>query len=458
MEKEILSLKNIYRLLTVNDYPVYSMSVIGQKNKKGLTLLKFWQENLIYEFRSLHYGRILWRSEGGRNRYISEICNRSERLQFYSEYTSEVLSVINQEIVLRQMIQFMNFLKERDYSFEHFMKRFLPLIQRFVNDDSCFTEGLSGFFRESAAREKEFSAYGTQGQLFFVAWHLTFLTICALTGNQMQIPEVEKHCTMPELDLLILWEKYNQRSEQKNADILWLTEKDGSFARDSLPKHRFFGREEELFNLCELVERGGKYLLSGKAGIGKTELLRQLLSHCLEEGLIEEVGIVPFEESIRQSFVKAFSMWECGTEEESFLNIIEQLKRRKDKKCLIIMDNITKTEKDMEEIIRSIPAVLMAASRYTHVPGFETYEIEELSVASGRLVFRDNYRRTLNEDEQRCLDEILENRDWCRASILRFMGELANKNQWSVAELKDYLEKNSSDDLDKRGCETQASL
>lgn len=110
MEKEILSLKSIYRLLTVNDYPVYSMGVIGQKNKKGLTLLKFWQENLIYEFRSLHYGRILWRSEGGRNRYISEICNRSERLQFYQEYTSEVLSVISPEIVLCQMIQFMNFL------------------------------------------------------------------------------------------------------------------------------------------------------------------------------------------------------------------------------------------------------------------------------------------------------------------------------------------------------------
>lgn len=41
MEYDILSLKNLYRLLTVNDYPIYSTGVIQKKELHGLTLLKF---------------------------------------------------------------------------------------------------------------------------------------------------------------------------------------------------------------------------------------------------------------------------------------------------------------------------------------------------------------------------------------------------------------------------------
>lgn len=58
MEKMNLSLKNIYRLLMTNDFPIYSESVIDEKNRKGQTLLKFWYSLLINEFQDLPYGRI----------------------------------------------------------------------------------------------------------------------------------------------------------------------------------------------------------------------------------------------------------------------------------------------------------------------------------------------------------------------------------------------------------------
>ena len=45
----LLSLKNLYRLFTVKDYPVYSTGILGEKSKKGLTLVKFWDECLLYE-------------------------------------------------------------------------------------------------------------------------------------------------------------------------------------------------------------------------------------------------------------------------------------------------------------------------------------------------------------------------------------------------------------------------
>ena len=42
----LLSLKNLYRLFTVKDYPVYSTGILGEKSKKGLTLVRFWDEYL----------------------------------------------------------------------------------------------------------------------------------------------------------------------------------------------------------------------------------------------------------------------------------------------------------------------------------------------------------------------------------------------------------------------------
>ena len=43
----LLSLKNLYRLFTVKDYPVYSTGILGEKSKKGLTLVRFWDEYLL---------------------------------------------------------------------------------------------------------------------------------------------------------------------------------------------------------------------------------------------------------------------------------------------------------------------------------------------------------------------------------------------------------------------------
>ena len=42
-----LTLKNIYRVLTWRDYPVYSMGILSERNRRGLTILKFYRENLL---------------------------------------------------------------------------------------------------------------------------------------------------------------------------------------------------------------------------------------------------------------------------------------------------------------------------------------------------------------------------------------------------------------------------
>ena len=107
----LLSLKNLYRLFTVKDYPVYSTGILGEKSKKGLTLVKFWDECLLYEWKSTRHGKMIFRKDGSQNRYHSEFCNRKESFPLYHIYIEEVLEGLNTETFGSQVLIFEKFLK-----------------------------------------------------------------------------------------------------------------------------------------------------------------------------------------------------------------------------------------------------------------------------------------------------------------------------------------------------------
>ena len=109
MEKMILSLKNIYMILMTEDFPIYSECVISRNDRKGLTMLRFWQGQIVEEFRCLPCGRMLWRSDGKRNRYTSYLCNRSAEIKTYSDYARELACQINGSSLYNQTVRFMDF-------------------------------------------------------------------------------------------------------------------------------------------------------------------------------------------------------------------------------------------------------------------------------------------------------------------------------------------------------------
>ena len=146
MKNEILSLKNIYKFLTTNDYPVYSDGIIRKERKRGLTLNQFCDENILVDFKNRKNGKVIWRMDGSRNRYVSEICNRSGEQTIYKEYVKEVLAAADQETVLRQIRQLMNFLLERQYNQEAFWRKAEVYVDLLEKDDSAFTEKIAAYF------------------------------------------------------------------------------------------------------------------------------------------------------------------------------------------------------------------------------------------------------------------------------------------------------------------------
>ena len=241
MKNDILSLKSIYQFLFISDYPTFCVGIITKNNRTGLTLTKFWKDNILIHFRNRKYGKQIWRAEGGRNRYISDICNRSERISFYGEYAEEIENAADTETVLRQIRQFSGFLLERQFNYDAFMQKFPSYIQFLFDRDTCFTEEVKSFFEKGLAGKKRYDRQGNTGRAFYCGYLLTFLMFHALAGNGEGGESLRNLRGRRELSLEAM-EKANKRvAGARSGEPVFLTGKNTELCSMPLTARHFFG-------------------------------------------------------------------------------------------------------------------------------------------------------------------------------------------------------------------------
>lgn len=444
MEKMILSLKNIYKILMTNDFPIYSESVISEKNRKGQTLVRFWQSQLIEEFRCLPCGKMIWRNDGKRNRYISNLCNRSTELKYYSKYAKELASQVSVSSILNQIDKFVEFLSDREYKHDILVRRIQESVRLWKIEDNHVTEDIARQIGESLSDASGLLRYGVRGNLFQAGYLLTLLTVYAAAGEAMDDPVL---AVLYEENYSIgaLWAAYNGRKEQEKTSITLMTVHAGMLQDNPLPQSRFFGREEELYDLQEMAVTNRKCLISGIGGIGKTEVLRQLIRRVTEENLVDKLAIVPYESGIAESFVRAFPGILRNSPEDSFEQCIRQLNRETEKgsRVLLLIDNMNNGLEDDEQLaqLTSLNCGVLITTRRTGLEGFEVYRLSNLSVTTGTLIFRDNYGHPLMPEDRKRLKELLHDEVICHPLTLRLMAKAAYHKNWSLTQLEEYLQK-----------------
>lgn len=424
MAREVLSLKSIYKFLTINDYPVYSEGIIKKDNRAGLTLNKFYLENILTDFKNQKTGKIIWRTEGSRNRYISAICNRSDQLSIYKEYAKEVMQAADYDTVLRQIRQYMSFLLERQYNVENFFKKIPAILEMYEDTDDTFTQEASVFFQNALEERKSLEGLGLMVDTFYCAWILTLFTIHALMGNGEGEEYLHQIRSDKQYSLLEMFKRYQNEDKEPQKEVLFLTEVEMEFLSQTLKAGHFFGREEELFELRELLLRDGFYLISAPKGSGKTELMRQFVKQCIKEKLADAIGIISGEEELLQKL-------------ETLLQEISVLQ---DKKTLFVFDDLWEAIGETElELLYQLPATVFITTEAENLEKFKTYRLKPIGQNAASLIFRDNYGSCLNKEDRAALEEILRNPVWRNPMKLRQIAQRAKKEGWSVQKIKEMI-------------------
>ena len=440
VERITLSLKSIYRLLMNDDFPVYSDRVIGKKQRKGQTLLRFWKDIIAHEFCVLPYGKTIWRDDGMRSRSFSNLCNRNDELKIYHEYARELGSCISGDTLLHQIQLFEHFLTGRGYS-DAALRYRTEAFLRVLEDDECVTGAIGGqlagifeVLRANTDAEPELCA-------FRAAYLLTVMTLYAAAGTAMG----DSTMAVLRSDALCmdaLWALRQQRQKQGSREVRILTAYSALLQDTSLSRNRFFGREAELFDLQDLVTSGKKCLISGIGGIGKTELLRQLVRRCLEERLVDKLAIIPYRTSLAESMGYAFPDLMTLKQDEALHSALYRLTREaQDGTLLLLIDDVT-GDADADAGLLSLgelPCTVMVTSRLPALTGFEPYPLSAPSPDACALIFRDNYGSPLSVAERGELSQLLSRPDFCHPLTLRLMARAAGSKDWTVSALRESL-------------------
>lgn len=443
MEKEKLTLRSIYRFLTVNDFPDYSEGIIGRERKKGLTLTKFWESMLCHTFKEGKYGKMLFRTMGGRNRYLSDICNRSERLGCYKEYTEELILQLNRQSLSEQIRLFSAFLMETGFSFEAFESKLGKLILLFQKEDDCFSPEIADFFLKIQKDIILVRGKSIHAKAFYCGYVLSQLTLHALFGTAMNSESAKGFRENPEFSVKQLWNQYFSEVKEERP-VQRLTNQNNELCGTALPTHRFFGREEEMFEMRGMLERGGCYLFTGIGGIGKTELMRQFLAFCEKTQTVDYVATVSCTGDLQKSITDAFLNYQEYGMEGNLNRAFAMIRKHKHERVLLMIDNLSEYTTEVLEELKSLPATIFVTSRLPELPGFQTITVQAPSQRICEMIFCDNYGKALFGKERDVFLEFLKTPSLCHTLTMRVLGKTAALRNWSVTELLQKISQNKS--------------
>ena len=428
-----LTLKNLYRLLTVNDYPVYSNGILPAKDRKGITLVSFWSEHLITEWKSGTYGRSLWLSDPQKRRYLSEFCNRKEGYPFYAEYEKEIITALTRESVLDQVHIFSEFLTARHYSHKVFMKKASYVLRECLLKDKQ-EEPVAQFLAASYLQNDTGCP-----DVFADAWFLTLAALFAMTGTQENEREVLDLCIKQALDLRSIQALSRKASAQSDLALLHRNGEVWGCAESSV---MFFGREKELFNLVEAVHARAKVFLTGIGGIGKTELLRQLLHRFLETSDYRNILSVQYEDSLRESLVRCFLNLSGDSLESRFQECLFLMEQVPKESLIILIDNasVSEDEKSDWQALAELDCAVIVTSREQAPEGFTQFGIGMLSEPAALLMMRRHYTTHLSDEQQEKLSAVISRHALQHPLTIRLIARAAAWNGWSVEEIGSNLQ------------------
>ncbi len=377
MEAHLLSLKNIYRMLTIKDYPTTSDGVIRERYLRGQTLIRFWTGNLENAIRTTQHGRMIWRTEGSRNRFHSELCNRRPNFPYYKIYTQELSAILTPDLVHHQVLTLTEFLKKNGYSHEIFLAQTETLLKLASEEDDALTDSIYEWFRIKIDRIRK--SDGVVPFSYLDGWLLTMMSLHAIAGPHMAEDEFSRIRNNRDYQPLFLYRFASapQVDDTTVSHIEYLSGEVEDVLGNAVEPDQFFGRQRELYDLAEDVRSGRNILITGKSGGGKTELLRQFLRGGRIDPKIRYACIIRCSEYPEAGFLRSMGM--------SMDAAFDRLAQLPKEETLLCIDDLNEpAHHEIWQKLLDLGCRLIVTSRRNPPEGFEVLNLDTL----GEEVFR----------------------------------------------------------------------
>lgn len=432
-----LTLKNIYRLLTVQDYPLHTQGVLRKDALRSMTLVCFWH-SFFLETLPKDIPLDVFDVSEKRSRALTQVLNNTGGPGFRRAWFERLERALSPSVMVAMANAWMRILVDGRYQENILLLKIQTLLGNRLRDGENEISASSLFFLRQQLTEVEAQTKSPSAEspVFVHGVLLSWLTWYALLGTRMNSASIRGLCRSNDFHLSALQQL--EAGLQRTPPLEVLTKRNCALCGQALPPEQYIGADSLLDAVKQRIRRGGKYLLSGMGGIGKTELLRQAIRSVENYGGIARVAFVQYNDSLADSLMAAFPAMSDTPRPQVVAACRALMEGNQDKRTLLLIDNMNSSpheDADLRELAQW-GCDIVITSRLASLPGFETVPVGRLSNEDSiRLFAWHAHLENWTEDEKNFFDQHVQG----HPLALTLLGKLCRSRYWSMAQINQAL-------------------
>lgn len=438
-----LSLKNLYRLLSMQDYPLPTPSVFPPNTWRGVTVVSFWRDL----FRAAFPAEIpldLFDTDDKRSRALSVLLNGTGGIGFRKKLFTALSAELTPELLLQLTTTWMKLLKDCHYDAPVLTQRlsfFLNCLEKGIGAEIACAMQINAIMEEYQHNEQQHSIL----PLFQHGLLMSWLTLFSLYISREDDPALTALRMNGAASLTALYNRYAVQSRSNK--LLDLTNRNCVLCIPPVQKEYYVGHDALLSDAVERLEKYSKLLISGIGGSGKSEFARQLLQHMTVSRRYERVAYVQYHDSLAESYRTAFPDLSSTSDSAVIEECRRILENNGNSHTLLMIDNMNQTISEDVALIQlcAYGCDVIITSRLVALDGFDVFAIPSLSPEDSQTLFRIHMPHAQTGYDHD-LAQLCTSVQGHPLSLVLFAG-LCRSKYWSVAELNAKLQANGFDGL-----------
>ena len=364
------------------------------------TLIRFWRE-LLLAILNDEALVMLDSTKDKRSRSLSNIMNRTGSAGVKSPLYEAFAKELDGAGFLKLTVAWFEMLNRQEPDWFLFMDSLCTFEDLCMAGDEAITPDIRAHLLTLRGEVNEAFAADSQSQGFYCCVQLAWLTVYAFLGSHMDSRRITLLRNSDELSASRLYMKYRHVTFGRFVPVV-LTSRECEACKPALVREAYVPCPSNVIEaLYERLEERGKVLVSAVGGMGKTELVRQVLVRCNELGRYSRLAFVQYTDHLVGSFKRAFQELQ-NVEPDDVLRVAgELLDKAYSGRTLLVIDG-ARIDNDLEQWqkIACFGCDVLVTSRQRELEGFAEFHPSPMGVEETRRLLEISCGYPLTDDRE----------------------------------------------------------